>query len=1466
MVDFIAANALEQELDDVSKALDVEAGAHKAPLNSLSDSDFELLLWRIFDQRSDPEGYYDNATVMVAGADRGRDVWLTKNGDPAGLIQCKRLNSAFSLPQAIREIIKFVLFAELDPSLLIDGLPFKYSLAVSTDPTNTTVDFFTSPARWLEENDDKISSYLDDVIGDYESFQGFSVAEKIDRVKLRLKAFSYELIRPADIDSKLDEFSRIREHFFRVRLVHSEEKVEDIIERISGGQRLGQPVSDKDRGVLDEALQGEIEELRKSRFFPGSDITASALRMLKQLKDGDFSQASVQVRSSAFGACARWLSRSEEKATTEAAIKQSEALGECNDAIIAKAFLSEPKDWTECLKELAPLDNPEKVTAALLAVNNSTDAEQALQWFQDADFTSTDLDADGKVVLLRCQLETRNWDEAYSFAFSLQEEDFIEAPFLLLLAGMACLLSVLPEEYREVFGTTVPFVRQQFPLWDDPESLEKRKAATGFFKRARESAANFGLDAQHTYQNYALWVELHDPDDDEAACERLALLLGDAETAIHYIPLGLGFDLKVDRERVEKLLTRQEARYPGGNFEVAFARFVMANSAGGPSAALAYYETHRKVNEAHLNPEAFLNFEVQACVQVGRIEPAKDAIERHSDRLSATQKDRFELILSQGKAGPGIGDLEAAYSETPSTANLASLVDELGQQGYSDRFFELAQKLVVTTRSKAETERVVRLLLSNGRQAELEVILSDAADLVQSSLDLRFATAWTQFRNGDFEEALEAVVQLRQERDEQNDRNLYQNLLIASGRWAELTAFVEEEWHNRERRTPDEIYALAQLSGAINSPRLGELLDAASTAGEDNPDILLGCYMTASESGMEDSQEVFGWLDKASKLSGEDGPVQRKSIEDVAEYMPDWNEHVADVWESYRKGEMPLSLVAAQLRRSSLEMQISSIVLNQRQSDPRKRSVVSAFSGVRCNAEVDLKRIGLESTALVTLASLNVLEDVIGHYDEIHIPHATLGWLFSERRKLAFHQPSRVKAARALLTAFTTGKVHEYSASMAPDAELTSHVDIELAEMLTSAKADDSEANTIVVRCAPVHKIGSLMDETVDLSDYYTCLCSCQAVIDKLANLGQLMPEDEQQARSFLERSEQRWPDETQIENEASLLLDDLSVSYFQTTKLLTNLADAGFRVFVPKSAIREANALVELDDHAENFMRVIEVLRKALSVGMSQGKVRVDKVIGDTDLKSHPNVAVLQLAGQVEAIVSDDRCLNQYQHLGENDAQTPTVTSLDLLADLNQTGVLTDDKLDHCRTYLRRAGYLLFPSCPDELVRFLEVAQVKNSVLVETANLKALRENLFLTQMRGWLVLTKEMAWFDKLRSDLVSALVMQWKPGISDDVARARSRWILRLLDIRNWAGTITENDGSGLAQSGWGIVCSSLALRHLDIENADASDRYSVWLQQEVFDVLQASDPEVYEWLIGSFGEMLFSRVGSGGENDG
>ncbi|OED46637.1 hypothetical protein AB838_19085 [Rhodobacteraceae bacterium (ex Bugula neritina AB1)] len=51
LLGIINADAIDGELEAVSKFEDIEAGAQQAPLNSLTDQGFELLLWELSELR-----------------------------------------------------------------------------------------------------------------------------------------------------------------------------------------------------------------------------------------------------------------------------------------------------------------------------------------------------------------------------------------------------------------------------------------------------------------------------------------------------------------------------------------------------------------------------------------------------------------------------------------------------------------------------------------------------------------------------------------------------------------------------------------------------------------------------------------------------------------------------------------------------------------------------------------------------------------------------------------------------------------------------------------------------------------------------------------------------------------------------------------------------------------------------------------------------------------------------------------------------------------------------------------------------------------------------------------------------------------------------------------------------------------------------------------------------------------------
>ncbi|MCE0873227.1 MULTISPECIES: hypothetical protein [Pseudomonas] len=112
-------------------------GPDRANYLALTDADFELLLYSLYRGHTSDLSWYSNARLMVTGADQGRDVWLTKDERAVGLIQCKKVKSGFTRPDTLREVIKFLLNAILEPALMPESAGFRFILALASDPAST---------------------------------------------------------------------------------------------------------------------------------------------------------------------------------------------------------------------------------------------------------------------------------------------------------------------------------------------------------------------------------------------------------------------------------------------------------------------------------------------------------------------------------------------------------------------------------------------------------------------------------------------------------------------------------------------------------------------------------------------------------------------------------------------------------------------------------------------------------------------------------------------------------------------------------------------------------------------------------------------------------------------------------------------------------------------------------------------------------------------------------------------------------------------------------------------------------------------------------------------------------------------------------------------------------------------------------------------------------------------------------
>src|SRR5690606_38293814 len=117
----------------------------------------------------------------------------------------------------------------------------------------------------------------------------------------------------------------------------------------------------------------------------------------------------------------------------------------------------------------------------------------------------------------------------------------------------------------------------------------------------------------------------------------------------------------------------------------------------------------------------------------------------------------------------------------------------------------------------------------------------------------------------------------------------------------------------------------------------------------------------------------------------------------------------------------------------------------------------------------------------------------------------------------------------------------------------------------------------------------------------------------------------------------------------------------------------------------------------------VIERIRAALNARIESGRVKVSRrrKFDDTDERSipeHPTVGIIALASICDAVVCDDRLINQHENVDDGATQAPIHSALDVLDSLVSVGAISNEGRLEYRTRLRRAGYFLMPLSEEEL------------------------------------------------------------------------------------------------------------------------------------------------------------------------
>ena len=741
------------------------------------------------------------------------------------------------------------------------------------------------------------------------------------------------------------------------------------------------------------------------------------------------------------------------------------------------------------------------------------------------------------------------------------------------------------------------------------------------------------------------------------------------------------------------------------------------------------------------------------------------------------------------------------------------------------------------------------------RSQALVEFLEANADLLPQSAGLRLSHAWGLFNEGALVKCHSALERLSMDVDSGLTRGLRVNLALALGDLGLLAAFVAEEYRHRDERTADQLMEAAELALHAESPHGRELVQRAVEKAGDDAEILAGAYFLATRGGWEDNQEVVRWLHRAAALSGDDGPLQRVSLRDVLSRQPEWDRRESESWAVLTRGECPLFVASGSLNRSLVDLTLFPALANRKQSDPRRRGTIPAFSGNReaQRFSTDSTTIGLDATALLTLGFLGILDKVLDAFETVYVAHSTLAWLFRERQRARFHQPSRIRNARRVRDLLSTDMLEEFIPTGTPDSELSEQVGEALAGLIAEAEivCEDARSQGLVVCPAPVHRLYSLMEEEADLAAHASTMSSCLAVVEKLREKGQITAEEEKRARAYLQLQERSWPKQPPIRDGAVLYLDDPAMTHLLQLGMLGKLKGAGLRAVASPQEVSEANALIAYGHISNQVIATIERMRSALSTRIKSGRVRVDRrrnydEVAEQPISEHPTIGLLALGSRCDAIVVDDRYINRHAHVGNEGSATPIYSTLDLLDTLESAGVIfREDRLEY-RTRLRRAGYLFVPIDEDELTRHVKASSVRGAALIETAELKAIRESVLSARMRDWLQLPQEAPWLDGIVHGFIRVLRALWKEEGDIEEIRARSEWLAEQADVRGWAHRMDPENADEFVRIGHGAI-AMLFLTSPRNTRRERVDAYWEWAEEKILAPLKEQFPDVYEWIL-------------------
>ncbi|WP_146605487.1 hypothetical protein [Ralstonia pseudosolanacearum] len=235
MIKIIPTSQTQAELEPNYRPTIVESHFSTLPLHLLGDRQFELLSYSLLKNEisSGKLPGVDDIAIMQGVGERGRDCILYFESNVRGLVQCKKYEARLTKPQVLKELIKFLLFACIEPEILPDPDNFEYFIFASNDFTEPAIDLLHQYSSTIDADiaNGKIDEYISQITEEYESFRSFRGNPPSEKVRNFVKKIKVTGANGTDLTNRVNDEFDIFKKFFNIKTVVSIDDADKVVRK-----------------------------------------------------------------------------------------------------------------------------------------------------------------------------------------------------------------------------------------------------------------------------------------------------------------------------------------------------------------------------------------------------------------------------------------------------------------------------------------------------------------------------------------------------------------------------------------------------------------------------------------------------------------------------------------------------------------------------------------------------------------------------------------------------------------------------------------------------------------------------------------------------------------------------------------------------------------------------------------------------------------------------------------------------------------------------------------------------------------------------------------------------------------------------------------------------------------------------------------------------------------------------------